>query len=112
MVSTLTNGDRLSILLNELKASLVELYGQRLFTLILFGSQARGEATPDSDIDVMAVLNDPVKPVEEIKRTSDLRWDLMNRYGELVSIIPTAKSEFLASEISFLRVVKREGIEL
>jgi len=112
IVSTLPDCDRLSILLNELKARLVELYGQRLFSLILFGSQARGEATPDSDIDVMAVLNEPVNPVEEIKRTSDLRWDFMDRYGELVSIIPTAKSEFLASEISFFRVVKREGIEL
>jgi len=50
MIRTLPDCDRLSDLLNELKARLVELYGQRLFALILFGSQARGEATPDSDI--------------------------------------------------------------
>ncbi|BBC25569.1 nucleotidyltransferase domain-containing protein [Pseudanabaena sp. ABRG5-3] len=103
---------QLSSLLNELKASLVNLYGDRLFSLILFGSQARGEATPDSDIDVMVVLNDPVNVAEEIYRMSDIGWHFMDEYGELVSIIPTAKSAFLDSAISFIRVVKREGIEL
>ena len=103
---------QLSILLNELKASLVNLYGDRLFSLILFGSQARGEATPDSDIDVMAVLNDPVNVAEEIYRMSDISWHFMDKYGELISIIPTAKSAFLDAGISFIRVVKREGIEL
>ena len=111
MTKTIKN-KQLSNLLNELKSSLVNLYGDRLFSLILFGSQARGEATPDSDIDVMAVLNDPVNVAEEIYRMSDIGWHFMNEYGELVSIIPTAKSAFLDSAISFVRVVKREGIEL
>ncbi|MCE2977505.1 MAG: nucleotidyltransferase domain-containing protein [Pseudanabaena sp. CoA8_M7] len=34
----------------------MKLYGDRLFSLILFGSHAKGEATSESDIDVMAVL--------------------------------------------------------
>ncbi|MEY3301890.1 MAG: nucleotidyltransferase domain-containing protein [Pseudanabaena sp.] len=103
---------QLSNLLIELKASLVELYGDRLFSLILFGSQARGEATPDSDIDVMTVLDDPVNVAEEIYRTSDIRYHFLNEYSELVSIIPTAKPAFLDAAISLIRVVKREGIEL
>jgi predicted nucleotidyltransferase len=111
MTRTIEN-KQLSSLLNELKASLVELYGDRLFSLILFGSQARGEATPDSDIDVMVVLNDPVNVAEEIYRTSDICYHFLNDYGELVSLIPTTKSAFLDSAISLIRVVKREGIEL
>jgi predicted nucleotidyltransferase len=111
MTKTIEN-KQLSSLLKELKASLVKLYGDRLFSLILFGSQARGEATPDSDIDVMAVLNDPVNVAEEIYRTSDIRYHFLNEYGELVSLIPTTKSGFLASANSLIRVVKREGIEI
>lgn len=103
---------QLSSLLTELKASLVNLYGDRLFSVILFGSQARGEATPDSDIDVMTVLDDPVNVAEEIYRTSDIRWNFMMEYEELISIIPTTKSSFLSSATSLIRVVKREGIEL
>lgn len=110
MPQTIENQQQLAILLKELKASLVNLYGDRLFAMILFGSQARGEATPDSDIDVMAVLNDPVNVAEEIYRMSDISWYFLDKYDELVSIIPTAKSSFVDASTSFIRVVKREGI--
>ena len=102
----------LFVLLNELKSGLVELYGDRLFSVILFGSHARGEATSESDIDVMVVLADPVNTVEERSRMSILFWYFLREYDELISIIPMSKSRFLAGEISFLRVVKREGIEI
>jgi len=111
MTKTIENKQLLN-LLNELKASLVNLYGDRLFSLILFGSQARGEATLDSDIDVMAVLDGPVNVAEEIYRTSDIRYHFLNEYGEIVSLIATTKSNFLASANSLVRVVKREGIEI
>ena len=84
----------------------------RLFSVILFGSQARGEATPDSDLDVMAVLDDPVNVIEARSRLSDISWHYLLKYDELVSIMPMSEAKFLADEISFLRVVKREGIEI
>ena len=43
-------------LLDELKERLTSAYGHRLHAVVLFGSEARGEAGPDSDIDVLAVL--------------------------------------------------------
>ncbi|MCA6622659.1 MAG: nucleotidyltransferase domain-containing protein [Pseudanabaena sp. M165S2SP1A06QC] len=111
MITTIKN-KQLFVLLNELKSSLVELYGDRLFSMILFGSHARGEATSESDIDVMVVLADPVNAVEERSRMSSLFWYFLREYDELISIIPISKSRFLAGEISFLRVVRREGIEI
>jgi predicted nucleotidyltransferase len=44
MTRTIEN-KQLSSLLNELKASLVNLYSDRLFSVILFGSQARGRTS-------------------------------------------------------------------
>ena len=111
MIKTIPN-QRLSVLLNELKVSLLGIYGDRLFSLILFGSQSRGEATLDSDIDVMAVLDDSVNVIEERSRLSDISWHYLMKYDELVAIVPMSKARFLAGEISFLRVVKREGIEI
>ncbi|MCA6502977.1 MAG: nucleotidyltransferase domain-containing protein [Pseudanabaena sp.] len=111
MITNIKN-KQLFVLLNELKSGLVELYGDRLFSVILFGSHARGEATSESDIDVMVVLADPVNTVEERSRMSILFWYFLREYDELISIIPMSKSRFLAGEISFLRVVKREGIEI
>ncbi|MFP4248886.1 MAG: nucleotidyltransferase domain-containing protein, partial [Armatimonadota bacterium] len=44
--------------LRELKRELEALYGDRLRGVYLFGSHARGEAGPDSDVDVAVVLDD------------------------------------------------------
>ena len=111
MPTTIKN-KQLFALLNKLKSGLVALYGDRLFSVILFGSHVRGEATSESDIDVMIVLVDPVNAVEERAKMSSLFWYFLREYDELVSIIPISKSRFLEGEISFLRVVKREGIEI
>lgn len=45
-------------ILRELKNGLVNIFGDQLNAVYLFGSFARGEGKlPDSDIDVMIVMN-------------------------------------------------------
>jgi predicted nucleotidyltransferase len=48
------------------------LYQDRLDSLILFGSQARGDANVDSDIDILIVLKDEIDSWTEIKRTGGI----------------------------------------
>ena len=40
-------------ILGQLKTYFIENYQNNLETMILFGSQARGDASPDSDIDIL-----------------------------------------------------------
>ena len=61
---------RLKTILAELRSRFEALYGDRLVKLILYGSQARGDAEPDSDIDVLVVLKGPVQVGTEIERGS------------------------------------------
>ncbi len=42
----------------ELAAGLRARFGPRIRQLVVFGSYARGEATPDSDVDVCVVIDD------------------------------------------------------
>ncbi|MEW6237199.1 MAG: nucleotidyltransferase domain-containing protein [Candidatus Omnitrophota bacterium] len=44
----------------ELKQKLLDRYGDRLVRFIVFGSYARGDAAPDSDIDILITMNGPV----------------------------------------------------
>ena len=108
MSTTLTT---ITPVLQEIKRSLHELYGDRLVRLILFGSHARGEGNPESDIDLLAVLKSPVSQVQEISYTSELCVKILLDYDELVSIIPMSEDRFNAKSIALLRNIKREGIE-
>lgn len=47
---------RLQKILKELKQGLTRIYGDRLDSVILYGSQARGDAGSDSGVDVLVVL--------------------------------------------------------
>jgi len=47
----------LQLILSQLRRALEELYGLRLSSIVLFGSQARGTAVSGSDIDILMVLN-------------------------------------------------------
>jgi len=49
---------RLQTILGEIEAALRGIYGDRLLGLVLFGSYARGTATPGSDIDLVLLLRD------------------------------------------------------
>jgi hypothetical protein len=64
------DAERLTAVLREFREGVERIYGQRLVRLVLFGSQARNDAKPDSDIDVMVVLRGAVRDGEEIERTS------------------------------------------
>jgi predicted nucleotidyltransferase len=68
-------------LLAELRGQFAALYGTRFVQMVMYGSQARGEAVPGSDIDILGVLQGPVSPGKEIARTGGIIADLSLRYG-------------------------------
>ena len=47
----------LQALLNETTAGLREIFGEKLDSVILYGSYARGDYDEESDVDVMAKLH-------------------------------------------------------
>lgn len=53
-----------------LRDYLQQLYQERFVHLVLFGSHARGEASTNSDVDILIVLNDPVNTSQELHHTS------------------------------------------
>ena len=71
-----------------------DLYADRLVRVVLYGSQARGEAGPESDIDLLVVLRDMDSPWEELRRMDELLWGLSLRYDVTLSALPVTESQF------------------
>ena len=104
--------DKLQTILKELRAKLAAEYGSRLVNVILYGSQARGDATPESDIDVMVVLKDEVNPYQEIDRTNKLTSRLSLEYDTLISTLFVAEDRFQSERSPLLMNIRREGVEV
>ena len=63
-------------LLKKLKSGLQQMYGEQFRAAFLFGSYARGDNNPDSDVDVLIILSDFEKYGAELNRTSELIGNL------------------------------------
>lgn len=99
-------------ILTTLVDQLQDLYQDRVSQIILFGSQARGEATIDSDIDILIVLNDEIHPSNELQYTSSLIAQICLDYGVLISRIFMSVSRFESEQSPLLKNIRREGVIL
>lgn len=92
--------------------NLREIYGPRLRRLILFGSQARGDARPDSDVDVLVVLGGPISSYEEAKRTSRVATRAAAYRGTVLSFVHMSEEEFADDRRPLVRSVREDGVDL
>lgn len=104
--------DKVKVVLAQLRHYLKTLYGEQLEQIVLYGSQARGDAKPDSDIDVLIVLKQPVDSATEIERTGEFTSHLCLENNVLISRTFTSLAQFKYETGGFFRNVRREGIAI
>lgn len=97
-------------LLNEIKRRLKEAHGDRLRGVVLYGSEARGEAGPDSDVDVLVLLDDPVNLGRDLQRNLDALYPLALEIGRPISPMPVSAIEYETVDCPLYRNVRQEGI--
>jgi len=101
-----------SIILQRLKARVAERLP--LNRLVLFGSRARGDNEPDSDIDVLVVLDGPVSHESE-EYVRSCAWELSYENGVVIFPLVVARTEWEEgpASASLLAVaVGNEGVEV
>lgn len=101
-------------LLSAIKERLVDHYGDRLRGVILFGSEARGDATDESDVDLMIVLEGPVDTGREIREITSLIYHLQIDRGFFrpLEVIPVDEDDYKNVNLGIYRNAKEEGISL
>jgi len=99
-----------NFLLKELRASLEDLYGDNLIGIRLFGSYARRQATPDSDVDILLVLREIGDYGTEVRRVSDLLSRVSLEYGKTIAPVFVDAKRFSAASDPFMASVAREAV--
>lgn len=102
--------DNVHSLLQKLRQRFEPIYGQRLQQMVLFGSQARGDAESGSDVDVMVVLNGKVRPADEIERTGAITAELSLQFDTVLSCLFISTERFESERSPLLLNVRREGV--
>ena len=99
-------------LLARIKAGLEDAFGGRFRGLVLFGSEARGTARPDSDIDLLVLLDGKTDIVADTLTAARVICpiELEMDPPRLIDATPANFEEFQDGKWPLYRVVRREGI--
>ena len=89
----------------------LEKYGEKIESIILFGSVARGEAKEDSDIDILIVTKD--EDFRLRRALIGIAFDILMQTEENISVKVLSKTDFDRNKnFSFLRNVISEGVKV
>ena len=102
-------------LIQQYVSNIHDINGSHLRQIILYGSYARGDFRPDSDIDIMILLDLSDIDIKKYRhQLSDMTFDFNMDYD--VDIKPIAKSEEhyrkWVDNYPFYSNVNREGVRL
>lgn len=98
--------------LNLIRNRLAEVYGDRLRGVVQYGSEARGEAGPNSDIDILVLLAGPVDHGRELRTCIHATYPLTLEWERPISPEPVDVDEYEAAEWPLYRRARKEGVQV
>lgn len=107
--------ERDKALILEFKNKLPSDLKKHLKRLIVFGSRAKGEAEENSDLDVIALVDEKTPDIE--KKFDDIVYQTMwdHDFNPIISLKLFAESEFnnaLRKGFSFYKNIEQEGVSV
>lgn len=91
---------------------LQKAFGSRFRGLVIYGSAVRGEDRPDSDIDLMAVLDEPFRRREDGAEITRAVYPIQRELNRELSIIPVRPESLQKSLDPLYQNARREGLWL
>ena len=101
------NRDRL---LAQIRSRLARAHGDRLRGVVLYGSEARGDAQADSDVDILVLLNDPIEYGRDLEANLSAVYPLSLQIGRRISAKPVSAAQYESVDCPLYRNAHLEGI--
>lgn len=92
-----------------------ECYGKQLVCVYLYGSYAREDYDEQSDIDMVAIVDESREKAETIlKKVWDKTFDVAFEYDVVISptVIPYTEFETLKYDLPYYRNIMNEGVKI
>jgi len=102
-------------MMEDIRAEITASLGAVVKEIVLYGSYARNEQTPFSDIDIAVLIDEKNVRMAEIRdKLGDIKVDLSLKYDIVLSILVRPYQQFMAgrSYMPFYANIDREGIVL
>lgn len=96
--------------IEDIIAELRDAFGASAVSVVLFGSVARGQSRPGSDIDVLVVTADRESAMHADRVAEDVGPRFFRRYGMPLSVIITAREALPREPGAFLARARDEGV--
>ena len=97
-------------ILQEIKLRLAAAHGDRLRGVVLYGSEARGQAGPDSDVDLLVLLAEPVDYGSDLEKNLSALYLLSLQIGRRISAKPVPARQYESADCPLYRAAHLEGI--
>ncbi|MGD2092319.1 MAG: nucleotidyltransferase domain-containing protein [Candidatus Aminicenantes bacterium] len=113
-IDTINDKELLNIL-HDAKEEIQQLFGDKLRRLILYGSYARNEQEPESDIDIMIMVDESEDGLRKYRYLiADVMGELTIRYGKLISLTEVTYNRYIdfLEVLPFYKNISEEGIEI
>lgn len=92
--------------IEKIVQTIVQAFNPR--RIVMFGSRARGDARPDSDLDLMVEMESDLRPLERMRRVYMLfgprRWSM-----DVVVYTPEEVQQFRQQKYSLISEIERAG---
>lgn len=107
--------DDINIITKEIVEDVLELFKEKVYKIVLYGSYARGDFTKESDVDIMILLNCDKEEVKQYRKEISRLASRIGLKNDIeISLLLRDKETFEQGQkvLPFYQNVAGEGVEL